>query len=431
MTIRIKSLNTNMSNFERQFSSYIKSNNAFNKSTQDKVDKIVSSIKKNGDKALLKYINELDGYKVHNINSCFISQTQIKKAYKFVTKQQITALRKSIKRIKAFSQKQLSRSWSITNDGSMLGEKVTAISSVAIYVPAGKASYPSTVLMNTIPAKVAGVKNIIMVSPIDKIENHALAVVAADLCGVDKILRIGGAHAIAALAYGTKKIDQVDKIVGPGNIYVTLAKKIVYGDVGIDNIAGPSEIVIVADESNNPEWIAMDLFSQAEHDELAQPILISKNAKLLNKVREAIKNLLPSMPRKKIILKSLNNRGLFVKVKNFNEIISIVNRIAPEHLEIMSKDYKKISKFIQNAGAIFLGEYSTEAFGDYCAGPNHVLPTSGSARFSSPLGVYDFQKRSSLIKISKKTAAELSKISSSIAIAEGLYCHAMAAKYRE
>ena len=311
-------------------------------------------------------------------------------------------------------------SWTSKKDGSILGEKVTPIETVGIYVPAGKASYPSTVLMNAIPAKIAGVKNIVMACPISNIEDHALAIVAADLCGVQIILRMGGAHAIAALAYGTKSISKVDKIVGPGNIYVTLAKKAVFGDVGIDNIAGPSEVVIIADSSNNPDWIAMDLFSQAEHDELAQPILISSSMKLINDVHNSVEKLLPSMLRKNIIIKSFNTRGMYIKTKNIKEIGIIVNNIAPEHLEIMSKNNKDLLKLITNAGAIFLGEYTPEVFGDYCAGPNHVLPTSGSARFSSPLGVYDFQKRSSLISISKKTAIELSKISVSMALSEGL-----------
>ena len=298
-------------------------------------------------------------------------------------------------------------------------------------MPAGKASYPSTVLMNSIPARVAGVKKIIMTAPISNIEDHALAIVAADLCKVDTIMRMGGAHAIAALAYGTKTVPKVDKIVGPGNIFVTLAKKNVFGDVGIDNIAGPSEIVIIADKSNNPDWVAMDLFSQAEHDELAQPILISSSNAVIKNVLSSAEKLLPSLLRKNIITKSFNNRSLFIKTKNNKDIADIVNIIAPEHLEIMCKDNKNLLKIINNAGAIFLGEYSPEVFGDYCAGPNHVLPTSGSAKFSSPLGVYDFQKRSSIIQISKKNAKELSRISIPIGLSEGLQAHALSAKYRE
>ena len=379
----------------------------------------------------MNFIKKFDNYDIKRIKDILVSPGEIKEAYTYVDKLQVSNLKKSIKRIRNFSKKQKSVSWSSKEEGSILGEKVTPIETVGIYVPAGKASYPSTVLMNTIPAKIAGVKNIVMACPISQIEDHALAIVAADLCGVDTILRMGGAHAIAALTYGTKYIGKVDKIVGPGNIYVTLAKKTVFGDVGIDNIAGPSEIVIIADSTNKPDWIAMDLFSQAEHDELAQPILISSSMKLLKDVHKSVERILPSMLRKNIILKSFNSRGMYIKAKNMKEIASIVNSIAPEHLEIMSKNKKDLLKLITNAGAIFLGEYTPEVFGDYCAGPNHVLPTSGSARFSSPLGVYDFQKRSSLISISKKTATDLSKISVSIALSEGLQAHALAAKYRE
>ena len=424
-------INTSDKDFEKKILKRVKINNYINKKVQDKVDLIISNVRKHGDKALIDFIRKFDNYDVKNVKKIIISTNEIKKAYKCIDKLQLTNLKKSIKRIRDFSKKQKSVSWTSKKDGSILGEKVTPIETVGIYVPAGKASYPSTVLMNAIPAKIAGVKNIIMACPISDIEDHALAIVAADLCGVDMILRMGGAHAIAGLAYGTKSISKVDKIVGPGNIYVTLAKKAVFGDVGIDNIAGPSEVVIIADSSNNPDWIAMDLFSQAEHDELAQPILISSSMKLINDVHNSVEKLLPSMLRKNIILKSFNNRGMYIKTKSIKEIGVIVNNIAPEHLEIMSKNNKELLKLITNAGAIFLGEYTPEVFGDYCAGPNHVLPTSGSARFSSPLGVYDFQKRSSLISISKKTAIELSKISVSMALSEGLQGHALSAKYRD
>ena len=431
MKINPLRINTSDKDFEKKFLKRVKINNNINKKVQDKVDSIISNVRKHGDKALIDFIRKFDNYNAKNIKKIIISSNEIQKAYKYVDKLQLTNLRKSIKRIRDFSKKQKSISWTSKKDGSILGEKVTPIETVGIYVPAGKASYPSTVLMNAIPAKIAGVKNIIMACPISNIEDHALAIVAADLCGVDMILRMGGAHAIAGLAYGTKSISKVDKIVGPGNIYVTLAKKAVFGDVGIDNIAGPSEVVIIADSSNNPDWIAMDLFSQAEHDELAQPILISSSMKLINDVHDSVEKLLPSMLRKNIILKSFNSRGMYIKTKSIKEIGVIVNNIAPEHLEIMSKNNKELLKLITNAGAIFLGEYTPEVFGDYCAGPNHVLPTSGSARFSSPLGVYDFQKRSSLISISKKTAIELSKISVSMALSEGLQGHALSAKYRD
>ena len=431
MKINPLRIDTSKKGFEKKISNRVGINNATNEKVQKKVDSIISSIRKHGDKSLIGFIKKFDNYNIRNIKNILITSNEIKEAYKYIDKLQISNLKKSIKRIRDFSKKQKASSWSDKKDGSILGEKVTPIETVGIYVPAGKASYPSTVLMNAIPAKIAGVKNIIMACPISNIEDHALAIVAADLCGVDIILRMGGAHAIAALAYGTNYINKVDKIVGPGNIYVTLAKKAVFGDVGIDNIAGPSEVVIIADSSNKPDWIAMDLFSQAEHDELAQPILISSNMKLINDVHKSVEKILPSMLRKNIILKSFNTRGMYIKTKNMKEIASIVNNIAPEHLEIMSKNKKDLLKLINNAGAIFLGEYTPEVFGDYCAGPNHVLPTSGSARFSSPLGVYDFQKRSSLISISKKTAIELSKISISMALSEGLQAHALSAKYRD
>ena len=430
MKINPLRIDTSKKDFEKKIADRIGINNNTNKKVQKEVDLIISSIRKNGDKALMGFIKKFDNYDIKRIKDISVSPGEIKEAYTYVDKLQVSNLKKSIKRIRDFSKKQKAVSWSSKKEGSILGEKVTPIETVGIYVPAGKASYPSTVLMNTIPAKIAGVKNIVMACPISQIEDHALAIVAADLCGVDTILRMGGAHAIAALTYGTKYIGKVDKIVGPGNIYVTLAKKTVFGDVGIDNIAGPSEIVIIADSTNKPDWIAMDLFSQAEHDELAQPILISSSMKLLKNVHKSVERILPSMLRKNIILKSFNSRGMYIKAKNMKEIASIVNSIAPEHLEIMSKNKKDLLKLITNAGAIFLGEYTPEVFGDYCAGPNHVLPTSGSARFSSPLGVYDFQKRSSLISISKKTATDLSKISVSIALSEGLQAHALAAKYR-
>jgi histidinol dehydrogenase len=431
MKINPLRIDTSDKDFEKKILKRIRIDSNINKKVQNEVDSIISSIRNNGDKSLTGFIKKFDNYNIKNIKNIIITPNEIKKAYEYIDKLQLTNLKKSIKRIRDFAKKQKTISWTSKKDGSILGEKITPIETVGIYVPAGKASYPSTVLMNAIPAKIAGVKNIIMACPISNIEDHALAIVAADLCGVHIILRMGGAHAIAALAYGTKSISKVDKIVGPGNIYVTLAKKAVFGDVGIDNIAGPSEVVIIADSSNNPDWIAMDLFSQAEHDELAQPILISSSMKLINDVHNSVEKLLPSMLRKNIIIKSFNTRGMYIKTKNIKEIGIIVNNIAPEHLEIMSKNNKDLLKLITNAGAIFLGEYTPEVFGDYCAGPNHVLPTSGSARFSSPLGVYDFQKRSSLISISKKTAIELSKISVSMALSEGLQGHALSAKYRD
>lgn len=431
MNIEPLILDTSKRNFNKRFIDRLRISSSTNKKAQNLVNSILTNVKNKGDISLLSYINKYDGYRLEKIQDIYITKKQINEAYTYINTAQLNNLKKSISRIRKFAKKQKSTSWSSLDDGTMLGEKISPIESVGVYVPAGKASYPSTVVMNVIPAKVAGVKTIIMACPIDSIKDHALAIVAADLCKVDKICRMGGAHAVAALTYGSDSIQSVDKIVGPGNIYVTLAKKSVFGEVGIDNIAGPSEVVIIADRSNNPDWIAIDLFSQAEHDELAQPILISSSSQVLRNVQYSIQKLLPSMLRKDIILKAFNNRGMFIRTKNDREIVKIVNTIAPEHLEIMSKNNRALSKDITNAGAIFLGEYSPEVFGDYCAGPNHVLPTSGSARFSSPLGVEDFQKRSSIMHISKKTASRLSKISVSMALSEGLQAHALSAKLRE
>ncbi len=431
MRINIDILNTTKKTFWNIFYKKMDLVRNVNQKTDEHVKKIVGSVKKNGDKALLKFINKYDGYKTTHIKSVRISKKEISNAKKLVSREALTNLKKSIKRISSFSRKQLSSSWGEKKHGSYLGERVTPIDSVGIYVPGGKASYPSTVMMNAIPAKIAGVDKIIMTCPMDNIKEHSLAIVAAELCGVDQIYKIGGAHAIAALAYGTKSIPKVDKIVGPGNIYVTLAKKMLFGEVGIDNIAGPSEVVIIADSTANPDWIAMDLFSQAEHDEMAQAILLTPSSTLIKLVEESMNNLINLLPRKKIILKSLKNRGMFIKTKNLDEAARVGNSIAPEHLEIVCRNNEKVFKKIKNAGAIFLGEYSPEVFGDYCAGPNHVLPTSGSAKFSSPLSVHDFQKRTSVMKISKKTAKELSLIASSLAEAEGLQAHAISARLRK
>ncbi|MEC8996619.1 MAG: histidinol dehydrogenase [Pseudomonadota bacterium] len=431
MRINIDILNTTKKTFWNIFYKKMDLVRNVNQKTDEHVKKIVGLVKKNGDKALLKFINKYDGYKTTHIKSVRISKKEISNAKKLVSREALTNLKKSIKRISSFSRKQLSSSWGEKKHGSYLGERVTPIDSVGIYVPGGKASYPSTVMMNSIPAKIAGVDKIIMTCPMDNIKEHSLAIVAAELCGVDQIYKIGGAHAIAALAYGTKTIPKVDKIVGPGNIYVTLAKKMLFGEVGIDNIAGPSEVVIIADSTANPDWIAMDLFSQAEHDEMAQAILLTPSSTLIKLVEESMNNLINLLPRKKIILKSLKNRGMFIKTKNLDEAARVGNAIAPEHLEIVCQNNEKVFKKIKNAGAIFLGEYSPEVFGDYCAGPNHVLPTSGSAKFSSPLSVHDFQKRTSVMKISKKTAKELSLIASSLAEAEGLQAHAISARLRK
>jgi histidinol dehydrogenase len=391
---------------------------------------ILNDLNKNKDKALIKFAKKYDNANYTKVSDSIVSKKEIEDAYELVPSALLKNIKKAISNIKTFSKKQILDSWSIKKNGSTLGEKVTPIKKVGIYVPGGKASYPSTVVMNSVPAKTAGVDEITMVCPPTDGKLNPLVLVAANLCGVNKIYKFGGAHAIAALAYGTESIEPVDKIVGPGNIYVATAKKMVFGKVGIDSFAGPSEILIIADSHSNPECIAIDMFAQAEHDEMAQSILLTTSSKLINAVNKKIDAMIKNQKRKKIINKSLVTRGLFIKVKNKSEIISIADTIAPEHLEILGYENFKLEKEIHNAGAIFIGESSPEVFGDYCAGPNHVLPTSGTARYASPLGVYDFLKRTSIMKISKTHAKELSQIASSIAECEGLYSHSESAKFR-
>jgi histidinol dehydrogenase len=338
-------------------------------------------------------------------------------------------------RIRNFHQRQTLQSWQYEEmqgalAGTLLGQKVTPLNRVGLYVPGGKAAYPSSVLMNAIPAKVAGVGELIMVVPTPKGERNPLVLAAAALAGVDRVFCIGGAQAIGALAYGTQTVPQVDKIVGPGNAYVAAAKRRVFGVVGIDMVAGPSEILILCDGKTNPDWVAMDLFSQAEHDELAQAVLLCPDGDFIDRVSQSIEKLLPTMPRREIIRSALENRGALIKVRDLDEACAVANRIAPEHLELSIDDAERWVDKIHNAGAIFIGSYTSESLGDYCAGPNHVLPTSGSARFSSPLGVYDFQKRSSLIRVSREAARTLGRVASTLATGEGLHAHARSAEYR-
>ena len=343
----------------------------------------------------------------------------------------LDALQAAAERIKSYHEHQKQNSWQYKEtDGTVLGQKITPLDRVGIYVPGGKASYPSTVLMNAIPAKVAGVKEIVMVVPAPDNELDPSVLAAADIAGVTKLFKVGGAQAVAALAYGTESIPKVDKIVGPGNIFVATAKKQVFGQVGLDMIAGPSEILVICDGKTNPDWIAMDLFSQAEHDENAQAILISPDSEFLSAVEQSIEKLLPTMKRTDIIQASLSVRGAFIKVNSLDEAAKISNQIAPEHLELSVENPEALVEKITHAGAIFMGRYSSEALGDYCAGPNHVLPTSSTAKFSSPLGVYDFQKRSSLIYCSEKSASELGKIAHTLAEGESLEAHAKSAAYR-
>ncbi len=395
------------------------------------VKNILSDVKKRGDKAVIEYTQKFDRMSVNDISALEISPTRLKESLNKIPAEQREALEKAADRVDAYAQRQKVESWSYTeDDGTFLGQQVTPMDRAGLYVPGGKAAYPSSVIMNAIPAKVAGVPELIMVVPTPGGEINDLVFSAAAIAGVDRVFTIGGAQAVAALAYGTESIPQVDKIVGPGNIYVATAKRMVFGAAGIDMIAGPSEICIVCDGKTNADWIAMDLFSQAEHDEDAQSILVCPDAGFIVQVKESINKLIADMPRAEIIRKSLNDRGVLIEVSDMQEAIDVVNYIAPEHLELSIDNAREWSKKIRHAGAIFMGRYTAEALGDYCAGPNHVLPTSRTARFSSPLGVYDFQKRSSLIDCSQAGASELAKIASVLAHGEGLTAHARSAEYR-
>ncbi|ESS72478.1 histidinol dehydrogenase HisD [Methyloglobulus morosus KoM1] len=392
---------------------------------------IIADVRRNGDKAVIAYTNRFDHRQVNSAAELELDQNSLKSAFGSIPTDQANALKTAANRIRSYAEHQKIESWDYTEaDGTVLGQKITPLDRVGLYVPGGKAAYPSSVLMNAIPAKVAGVGELIMVVPMPKGECNPLVLAAAYLAGVDRIFTVGGAQAVAALAYGTETIPAVAKIVGPGNIYVATAKKLVFGQVGIDMIAGPSEILIICDGLTNPDWIAMDLFSQAEHDENAQAILISPDKAYLAAVKQSINNLLPTMERAEIIRTSLSTRGAFITVKDLQQAAEVANTIAPEHLELSVENPEAFSQHIHHAGAIFMGRYTAEALGDYCAGPNHVLPTSSSARYSSPLGVYDFQKRTSLINCSKAGAKELGKTASVLARGESLFAHARSAEYR-
>lgn len=395
------------------------------------VNEILYEVKDGGDRAVIEYTNRFDRMSVGSMDELIIPPNRLQEALNNIDADQKAALEKAAERIAAYAEYQKMDSWSYTEaDGTVLGQQVTALDSVGLYVPGGKAAYPSSVLMNAVPAKVAGVARITMVVPTPAGELNELVLAAAAVAGVDQVYAIGGAQAVAALAYGTETIMPVDKIVGPGNIYVATAKKMVFGTVGIDMIAGPSEILVVCDGQTDPDWIAMDLFSQAEHDEDAQSILVSPDAKFLDDVQESINRLVEEMPREAIITQSMETRGALIHVNDMEQAIEVANYIAPEHLELSVENAEEVAKDIRHAGAIFMGRYTAEALGDYCAGPNHVLPTSRTARFSSPLGVYDFQKRSSLIGCSATGASELGKVASVLARGEGLVAHARSAEYR-
>lgn len=429
--MNIRRFSSNDASFDQDLKALL----AFETAQDDQIDTVVADILRNvktrGDAAVLEYTQRFDRLQADSMAALEIGQGELQAALESLPAEQRDALQQAAQRVRDYHQKQLMSSWTYTEaDGTLLGQQVTALDRVGLYVPGGKAAYPSSVLMNAIPAKVAGVAELIMVVPTPGGEKNPLVLAAAAVCGVDRVFCIGGAQAVGALAYGTETVPQVDKIVGPGNAYVAAAKRRVFGVVGIDMVAGPSEILVICDGKTNPDWVAMDLFSQAEHDELAQAILLSPDAAFLDQVQASIERLVEEMPRKEIIRTSLQNRGALIQVKDLEQAAEIANYIAPEHLELSVDDPLAFSKKIRHAGAIFMGRDTCEALGDYCAGPNHVLPTSRTARFSSPLGVYDFQKRSSLIMVSSEGAQKMGRIAATLAYGEGLQAHARSAEYR-
>jgi histidinol dehydrogenase len=427
----IRRLNTADSSFEEELSKLLAWESVSDVSVAEVVADVLLQVKRRGDAAVLEYTHKFDRLTTDDIGDLVVSKDRMHQALASIPAEQRRALEIAAQRINDYHQYQKQDSWQYTEkDGTILGQKITPMERVGLYVPGGKASYPSSVLMNSIPAKVAGVDEIIMVVPAPDGILSDMVLAAAAIADVDTVITIGGAQAIAALAYGTETVPKVDKIVGPGNIFVATAKRSVFGLVDIDMIAGPSEILIVCDGKTNPDWIAMDLFSQAEHDEQAQSILISDDADFLEQVQASVDRLLPTLERVEIARKSLLDRGAFVLVDDMDEAVQIINRIAPEHLELSVENPDELLPAIRHAGAIFMGRYTAEALGDYCAGPNHVLPTSGTARFSSPLGVYDFQKRSSIVSFSEQGASDMGKIASVLARGESLEAHARSAEYR-
>ena len=429
--IQIKRLSSTDQNFDNILDKLLAFENGQDNAVEKTVINILADVKKRGDEALLDYTRRFDHCEVSTASDIELPKSLLQNALRELPTNQREALEQAATRVRTYHEKQAATSWHYSEpDGTMLGQKVTPLDRVGLYVPGGKASYPSSVLMNALPARVAGVGELIMVVPTPNGERNDLVLAAAAICDIDRVLTIGGAQAVGALAYGTQSIPQVDKIVGPGNAYVASAKRHVFGTVGIDMVAGPSEILVICDGNTDPDWIAMDLFSQAEHDEMAQAILLSPDAAFLDKVAASITRQIETMPRKAVIRTSLEDRGALIHVRNLDEACAIANKIAPEHLELSIDQPEIWVEKIKHAGAIFLGRHTCEALGDYCAGPNHVLPTSRTARFSSPLGVYDFQKRSSLIQVSEQGASKLGKIASILAHGEGLQAHAMSAEYR-
>ncbi len=425
--MKLRRLSTRQRDFDARLASLTRYEAAQNAKVERAVRAIIDDVRRRGDAAVLEYSRRFDRVKSASVAKLELAKRDLRRALDGLPRAQAQSLRAAAGRIRRFHERQLMRSWTLREgDGTVLGQNVGPLERVGLYVPGGKAAYPSTVLMNAIPAKIAGVRELVMVSP-----NPApLVLAAAAIAGVDRVIAIGGAQAVAALAYGTRTVPRVDKIVGPGNAYVAAAKRQVFGQVGIDMIAGPSEILIIGDGSTPPDWVAMDLFSQAEHDELAQALLLSPHRRHLDEVEASMRRLLPKMPRRKVIAASLQARGALIETRSLGEACRIANRIAPEHLELSVARPRKLLPRLRHAGAVFLGRWSSEAVGDYCAGPNHVLPTSGTARFSSPLGVYDFQKRTSLISVSRRGAGVLGRLASTLARGEGLFAHARAAEYR-
>jgi histidinol dehydrogenase len=433
--ISIKRFSSSDADFSVQLDALLAFESAQDESVDRTVADILADVKARGDAAVVEYTNRFDRLGVESLAELELTQLELRQALEGLPSAQREALETAARRVRSYHERQPLQSWQYEEEGeemrgTLLGQKVTPLDRVGLYVPGGKASYPSSVLMNAIPAKVAGVRELIMVVPTPGGERNPLVLAAAALAGVDRVFCIGGAQAVGALAYGTQSVPQVDKIVGPGNAYVAAAKRRVFGVVGIDMVAGPSEILVICDGHTDPDWVAMDLFSQAEHDELAQSILLCPDAGYIERVAQSIEKLLPTMQRQEVIRASLENRGALIQVNDLDEACAISNRIAPEHLELSLADAERWVAKIQHAGAIFIGPYTSEALGDYCAGPNHVLPTSGSARFSSPLGVYDFQKRSSLIRVSQAASKTLGRIASTLAQGEGLPAHAQSAEYR-
>ncbi len=432
MGLKLRFLTTSDSNFQAELNAILcLENNENDESIAQKVEEILTAVRLSGDAAVLDFTNQFDHIRAQHLNDLQIPKEALKSAYENLPTEIQQALNIAALRIRTFHERQMQYSWEYIDELNVrFGQNVTPLNRVGLYVPGGKAAYPSSVLMNALPAKVAGVKELIMMVPTPNGEQNPLVLAAAHLANVDCVYTIGGAQAIAAMAYGTESLKAVDKIVGPGNAYVAEAKRQVFGKVGIDMIAGPSEILILADDYANPEWLAMDLFSQAEHDPMAQAILISTSELFIKEVSDAMRQCWRKLPRANIIEQSIARRGALIHTQNLEESIALANRIAPEHLELALKNAQEVLPKITNAGAIFVGHHSCESLGDYCAGPNHVLPTSGSARFSSPLGVYDFQKRTSLIEIPPSAAQKLGQVAFQLANGEGLFAHAEAARCR-